>query len=151
MNKRELTAYLERIESAKDFVESPEYKALHQEAVDTCSFLERFGTMAEVINHLRMLEERVYIIKEYLTLDEVAKYLQVSKHTVYKLTSANEITFYKPNGKMIFVRRKDLEEWIGRTPYRSNFELQRQADLLAYQMEKDHIRSSAAKKKGGEK
>ena len=105
MNKKELTTYLERIEAAKDFVESPEYKVLHQEAVDTCTFLERFGTMADVINHLRMLEERVYIIKEYLTLDEVARYLQVSKHTVYKLTSANEITFYKPNG---FVPKKEL-------------------------------------------
>lgn len=149
MNKKELNEYLERIEAAKAFVESPEYNTFHQEVVDTCRFLERFGTMADVINHVRTLEERVYIIKEYLTLDEVAMYLQVSKHTVYKLTSANDITFYKPNGKMIFVKRKDLEEWIGRTPYRSNYELQRQADLLAYQLEKDRNNPSNIKKRGG--
>ncbi len=113
MNKKEFVPYLERIEAARDLVEGPEFKALQQKSEDICRFFERFGSMAEIIEHVRSLEERLYVIKEYLTLDEVAMYLQVSKHTVYKLTSANEITFYKPNGKMIFVHRKDLEDWIG--------------------------------------
>ncbi len=150
MNKKDLTEFLDRIEAARNFVEGPEYHLLRKQSLETCKFFERFGSINDIIEHVRMLEERVYIIKEFLTLDEVAMYLQVSKHTVYKLTSANEITFYKPNGKTIFVRRTDLEEWIGRTPYRSNYELQRQADLLAYQMEKDHKRSEDSKKKGGE-
>lgn len=150
MNRKETTLLLERIEAAQNFLKSDDFQTIQQHIMDIQGFFERFGTLEEIILHVKELEKRVYIIKEYLTIDEVAKYLQVSKNTVYRLTSAKDITFFKPNGKTIFINRKDLEEWIGKTPYLSNAALERQAGLLAYQMEKDRVRDRDGKiKKGG--
>lgn len=150
MNRKETAILLDRIDDARNFLKSEEFQAIQHQVDDIHKFLERFGTLEEIIIHVKELEKRVYIIKEYLTIDEVAKYLQVSKNTVYRLTSAKEITFFKPNGKTIFINRTDLEKWIGKTPYLSNSDLERQADLLAYQMEKDRVRDRDGKfKKGG--
>ena len=81
------------------------------------------------------MEEVAYTAKEFLTIDEVAYYLQVSKSYVYKLTASREFTVYKPNGKTIFVRRDDLTEWIRRNPCVSGREIESRANLLAYRLE----------------
>ena len=50
--------------------------------------------------------------KEVLTFKEALTYTGYSKSYLYKLTSAREIPFYKPNGKTIFFLRTDLEEYL---------------------------------------
>lgn len=50
--------------------------------------------------------------KQILTVKEAAKYLGQSVSSIYKLTSKKEIPFYVPNGKMIYFRREELDEWI---------------------------------------
>ncbi|MGQ7870923.1 helix-turn-helix domain-containing protein [Sunxiuqinia sp. sy24] len=60
--------------------------------------------------------------KEVLTLSEAAKYLGISKPTLYKLTSEHRISFYKPMGKVYF-KRSELEEWIFSNKQSSNDEL----------------------------
>ncbi len=52
------------------------------------------------INELKkLLEESKLQCKEFLTLRECAKHLSVSESYLHKLTSKNEIPFYKPSGK----------------------------------------------------
>lgn len=50
---------------------------------------------------------------EVLTLDEVAKYLRVSKKTAYKMARAGQMPAFKA-GNHWRVRRAELEEWIKR-------------------------------------
>ena len=50
--------------------------------------------------------------KEILSLKEASIYLGQSKSSLYKLTSKREIPFYVPNGKMIYFKRQELDEWI---------------------------------------
>jgi excisionase family DNA binding protein len=47
------------------------------------------------------LEALVYATKNVLSFDEASKYLNLSKSYLYKLTSAQQIPHYKPQGKMI--------------------------------------------------
>ena len=49
-----------------------------------------------------------------LTVDEARSHLGVSKSYLYKLTSQGEITYYKPNGKLIYFKREDLDKWAYR-------------------------------------
>ena len=78
------------------------------------------------------MEKIAYTAKDFLNIDEVAAYLQVSKGYVYKLTMLKELTVYKPNGKNIFILRDDLNQWIKRNPSFSNSEIERQANIIAY-------------------
>ena len=89
-----------------------------------------------------------YAAKEFLNIDEVAAYLQVSKGYVYKLTMQKELTVYKPNGKNIFILRDDLNRWIKRNPCFSNAEIERQANVIAYTLGQ---KSKDKPTKGGKK
>ncbi len=65
------------------------------------------------INELKkILEQSKLQNKEFLTLEEGANYLSISKSHLYKLTSRNEIPFYQPTGKKIYFKRAEIDEWI---------------------------------------
>jgi excisionase family DNA binding protein len=50
--------------------------------------------------------------KEILSFNEAVTYLDVSKSYLYKLTSTNKISFSKPNNKLIYFLRVDLDNWM---------------------------------------
>lgn len=53
--------------------------------------------------------------KEVLTTDEAAKYLGISKSSLYKMTMARKIPYYKsPTGKLCFFNRVEVEAWMQR-------------------------------------
>ena len=54
----------------------------------------------------------VYFTKEVLTSEETAKYMGVSMSYLYKLTHMRKIPHYKPNGKMCYFNRKEVEAWL---------------------------------------
>ncbi len=65
--------------------------------------------------------------KKFLTIEETALYLDYSVAYIYKLTHLGTLPFYRPNGKKIFFRRTELDEWIGRHKCRSIGEIQQQS------------------------
>jgi hypothetical protein len=67
------------------------------------------STLEEIKNHIIATELQG---KEFLTLAEAAIFLGVSKSFLYKLTSSNKITFYRPTLKIIYFNKKELTDWI---------------------------------------
>ena len=51
---------------------------------------------------------------EPLTLIEAAAYLKVSVHTMHKWTSRGTIPSYKPNGRVLYFKREELDAWVFR-------------------------------------
>lgn len=58
------------------------------------------------------VEKRLYRSKKNLTIAEASEYTGFSAHTIYQLTSSHKIKFFKPNGKTIFIPKKDLDNWM---------------------------------------
>lgn len=54
----------------------------------------------------------IFCKKEVLTSDEAARYMGISKSYLYKLTMRQQIPHYKPNGKMCYFNREELEIWL---------------------------------------
>lgn len=50
--------------------------------------------------------------KEVLTVDEAARYMGIAKSTLYKMMMRREIPYSKPNGKVCFFDRQELEAWL---------------------------------------
>lgn len=50
--------------------------------------------------------------KEILNPDEASDFLSIRKSYLYKLTSANKITYFRPEGKLIYFRKSDLEKFL---------------------------------------
>lgn len=61
---------------------------------------------------LKIIEVAVLSKKVVLNLNEASLYLGISQSYLYKLTSNNIVPHYKPNGKLIFFNRVELEEWM---------------------------------------
>ena len=51
-------------------------------------------------------------LKKVLTVDEAAKYMGISKSTLYKMMMRREIPYSKPGGKVCFLNRMELEAWL---------------------------------------
>lgn len=60
----------------------------------------------------QMLQDQSLQKKEFLTTNEAASYLGVSKSYLYKMLSARSIAHYCPTGKIIRFKRADLNQFI---------------------------------------
>lgn len=66
--------------------------------------------------------------KEVLTTEEAAKYMGIKISYLYKLTMRGEIPHYKPNGKMCYFKRTDIENWMMSNPVATTEEIAAQAN-----------------------
>lgn len=140
MKRKELEMYLERLEALKGFMDEFSLEDFQEKILRVTDFLSRFETLDKLIEQLKMIESISYTIKEYLTIDDVAKYLGVTKSMVYKLTSSKQITVYKPTGKGIYIRREDLLKWIKRNPILSNEDLMAAVNQKLFDLDNGHKR-----------
>ena len=129
LDNMHIMSLLDRLESAKKVLEQTEDI---EETINKLNnleyFLRRFGTLKELANHMLFIEKKMYLLKEYLTVTEAADYLTLSPSLVYKLTSKHELPIYKPNGKVIYIRRDDLNRWIAKNRVLSQEEIEEYAD-----------------------
>lgn len=58
------------------------------------------------------IESNEALLKEVMSFNEAASYLDVSKSLLYKLTSSRKIRFYKPNRGKLYFKRIDLDNWM---------------------------------------
>lgn len=63
-----------------------------------------------------------------MTLDEVSEYLKVSRSHMYKLTSMNQIPFYKPNGKIVYFKKSEIDDWVLKNRRKTKEEIDEIAD-----------------------
>ena len=124
-----IISLLDRLEAAKKVLEKSEDIESTIEKLNNLEyFLRRFGTLKDLATHMLFIERKMYILKEYLTVTEAADYLTLSPSLVYKLTSKHELPIYKPNGKVIYIRRDDLNRWIAKNRVLSQEEIEEYAD-----------------------
>lgn len=65
--------------------------------------------------------------KRVLTFKEAAIYSGRSSSNLYKLTSAGGIPHSKPESKMIYIDREELENWMLRNPIKTNSQIEAEA------------------------
>lgn len=76
---------------------------------------------------LNRIEQLLLGSKKVLSFDEACDYTGISRSYLYKLTSKGEITFSKPNGKIIFFSKEDLDKWLLRNRQVSKSEIENHA------------------------
>ena len=70
--------------------------------------------------------------KEVLTTDEAARYLGVSKGTLYRMTMERQIPHYKsPTGRLCYFNRKEVEAWMQSVRVKTDDELEQKAQSMA--------------------
>lgn len=65
-----------------------------------------------IMERLNKIEQNLLLAaKRVLNINDVAALTGLNKSYIYKLTCRKEIPYYKPNGKVCYFDRKEIEEW----------------------------------------
>ena len=76
-------------------------------------------TTKDLLTRIETLERLVFLAKEVISLEEASIYLDISRSTLYKMTSAKQIPHYKPNGKLVYFEKSELNSWLRQNPVKS--------------------------------
>ena len=78
-----------------------------------CAILINTMNLSVKLNELEgKLNQLILIKKDVLTLKEACEYLGISESHMYKYTMNNSIICFRPNGKKIYFKRSDLDNWM---------------------------------------
>jgi excisionase family DNA binding protein len=80
-----------------------------------------------VEQRLDNIEKLLTANKSVLTFDEGCNYTGLARSYMYKLTSTGKIPCYKPQGKVIYFERAELEKWLLRNRVTQASEIDEQA------------------------
>lgn len=79
---------------------------MEKDQISIAEYLQRIEEKQESIEKMLLSQKKV------LTFDEAAAFIGISKSHLYKLTMKNSLPFYRPRGKMIYMDRAELENWL---------------------------------------
>ncbi len=83
--------------------------------------------MVEIQQQLDRIESGLLAQKNILTFDEMCRYRGISKSHGYKETSARKLPFSKPDGKIMYFRREDVEAYMMQNPIKTATQLKQEA------------------------
>ncbi|MCR8667412.1 helix-turn-helix domain-containing protein [Aestuariibaculum sp. M13] len=88
--------------------------------------------MEHIQDVLHRIERNQFLFKTVLTFEEGCEYCGISKSKMYKHTSSNNVPYYKPEGKLIFFKREELDEWLLRN--RQSTMQEREQEAVKYSL-----------------
>ena len=81
-----------------------------------------------ILEKLEKLEQRIgeqnLLMKEVLNFNDACNYLDISASHLYKLTSQKSIPHFCPQGKKLYFKRAELDEWLLRNRQDSTDEIE---------------------------
>ncbi len=83
--------------------------------------------LSAILVSIEQLPIKISRPKPVMDLEEFCQYTGISKRYVYRLTSENRVPHYKPNGKKIFFKRDEVDNWLTQGRVSSYEEIEEQA------------------------
>ena len=69
------------------------------------------------------IEKLLLTQKNVLNFSEVKLYTNLSESYLYELTSSGSIPCYKPNGKQLYFKKQEIEDWLLSNRKATNIEI----------------------------
>ncbi len=85
--------------------------------------------LKEIQEVKRLLLEQNLLKKDVLCFSEACKYLDISESHLYKLTSRKQIPHFCPQGKKLYFKRLELDNWLMQNRQLSIEELTLEAEM----------------------
>lgn len=96
----ELCFFVPKLKIMKDFINS--FLQFVEQSINT-----------KVAEGLQAAGVRGYVLeKKMLSIDDVSVLTGLSKSHLYKMTCSHQIPYYKPNGKLMYFDKAEIEEWM---------------------------------------
>jgi excisionase family DNA binding protein len=93
--------------------------------------MEHYKDVLHIKDVLQEILGNINSQKSVFTFSEGCKYCGISQSSMYKHTSSNKIPYYKPEGKLIFFKKGELDDWLLRNRQSTVEELERKASTYS--------------------
>ena len=77
----------------------------------------------ELTIKIESIEKLLLTQKNVLNFSELKLYTNLSESYLYELTSSGGIPCYKPNGKKLYFKKQEIEDWLLSNRKATNIEL----------------------------
>ena len=77
----------------------------------------------ELTIKIESIEKLLLTQKNVLNFSELKLYTNLSESYLYELTSSGGIPCYKPNGKKLYFKKQEIEDWLLSNKKATNIEL----------------------------
>lgn len=124
-SSNEILKLIERASGIPDFLsKKTDIELLLGKFQSVEEYLARFGSLDELVTFFKRIEEKMFMLKTFLTTEEASKFVGVSVFTLREAVKKMQLPVYTPPGKGYLFFREDLEEWLGhfRNPSREELE-----------------------------
>ena len=101
--------------------------------------LKKLDAIENLVSVHKSSEQQI-IGKEILSVNELSDYLSISKSTIYKLTSSQEIPHYKPSGKLLYFKKSEIVEWVSNSRIKTMDEIEIEAENHLKKLRRSKIR-----------
>lgn len=99
-------------------------ESLEKDELGQTETQELSNKLTEIIALLKSIST---LNKPVMDIDEAAEYTNSTTSWLYKKTSKGEIPHYKPNGKKLYFKRIELDDWMQRNRIKPNYEIEQEA------------------------
>lgn len=97
-----------------------------EEANYFIDFLEAIFKLSDKIDELKILHKTV------LNFEEACSYLSISQSHLYRLTSQKQIPHFCPQGKKLYFKRDEIDNWLLRNRRSSADEIEKQLQTMLF-------------------
>ncbi len=112
-SKNDILRLIERASAIPELLNRrEEIETLVARFTEVEAYLERFQSLEELITHLRWLEDQLYMCKKYMSTDDAARYLSLSKYTLREVIKKRELPYFTRPGKGYCLLKEDLDSWM---------------------------------------
>lgn len=124
-SSNEILKLIERASGIPDFLsKKTDIELLLGKFQSVEEYLARFGSLDELVTFFKRFEEKMFMLKTFLTTEEASKFVGVSIFTLREAVKKMQLPVYTPPGKGYLFFRDDLETWLGRFRNPSREELE---------------------------
>lgn len=88
---------------------------------------------------VELLESQKLVQKTVLNFNEACLYVDVSPSHLYKLTSSRQIPHFCPQGKKLYFKREELDQWLQRNRQNTVQEIEAMVDKGIANQKGKHI------------
>ncbi|MFC6267480.1 DNA-binding protein [Frigoriflavimonas asaccharolytica] len=83
------------------------------------------SVLNQLLEELGVIKENLFLSKKIFNVKDFSKYSGFKESYIYKIRG--DINYSKPNGKMVFFKKDDVENYLLRNPSKSKFAIEQEA------------------------
>lgn len=119
VSKNDILKIIEEASGLRDILsKTNEIQHMIEQLKSLKDVTEHFKSIDELTSQVKDVEKKLFILKNFLTSEEAANYLSVTRHAIREAVKRGDLNYYHAPCKGYHFTKEDLNAWLSK--YRVN-------------------------------